>query len=179
MHAATLVSTVFLIAVIVGISTSEGQDTNVSVSIASGWNVLANPLSTGTNGAGEVIKPLDSEEILTWDGQHLSTVQYDSGLGGWLDLSLNRSVAPILPPGKGFAFFNPGPATTLTFTGRQVPAAGTTNSLALPTGWSLLGSPLPATVTNITSAPVSLPIIDGMQILTWTGTGPLWSYWSY
>jgi hypothetical protein len=51
-----------------------------------------------------------------------------------------------------------------------VAGLGETNVLTIPSGYSLLGSPLPARVTNITSAPVNLPLVDGMQILTWTGT---------
>lgn len=175
MKAAALI---YLITLTAGLSTSPGQDTNLSVSIASGWNFLANPLSTGTtNGANEIMSPFDGEVIVTWDGARVSYVTYDSGFAGWVDVSDNPSVPPSLPPGKGFALFNPGPMTTLTFTGRMLPAPGTTNSISLPSGYSLLGSLLPATVTNITSAPVSLPIIDGMQILTWTGTG--YDYSSY
>jgi hypothetical protein len=41
----------------------------------------------------------------------------------------------------------------------------------LPSGYSLVGSALPATLTSaqggITNAPISLPAIDGMLILTW------------
>jgi hypothetical protein len=33
----------------------------------------------------------------------------------------------------------------------------------------MIGSVLPASASPITAAPVSLPLIDGMQILTWTG----------
>jgi len=34
----------------------------------------------------------------------------------------------------------------------------------------LIGSPLPASVGLITNTPVSLPILDGMQILKWNGS---------
>ena len=51
------------------IATSVGQINVVayaSVSIASGWNLLANPLSAGVrNGADEIMIPIDGEIILT------------------------------------------------------------------------------------------------------------------
>jgi hypothetical protein len=34
----------------------------------------------------------------------------------------------------------------------------------------MIGSAIPATVTAITNAPVSLPVLDGMVILTWDST---------
>jgi hypothetical protein len=86
-------------------------------------------------------------------------------------------VAPTLPPGKGFFFFNPGAAYTQTFVGQVVPGPGVTNSLALPAGYSLVGSPLPATTTAISAAPVGLPLIDQMIILQWNGVG--YTYSSY
>ena len=67
MQAATLVSTISLIALSAGISTSAGQDTNVSVSVASGWNLVANPLSFGTNGANEIFSPIDGHPITMYD----------------------------------------------------------------------------------------------------------------
>ena len=60
--------------------------------------------------------------------------------------------------------------TNLIFTGLIVPSPGTTNSINLPSGYSLIGSPLPATVAQITNAPVSLPVLDGMLILQWDGS---------
>src|SRR5690348_16448270 len=97
-----------------GISISRCQETNITVNVAGGWNMLANPLSAGvTNGANEIFPPIDGELILTWDGARFFTVGYDSGLGGWVaDDGVTSSVPPSLPPGKGFVFFNPGPATT-------------------------------------------------------------------
>jgi hypothetical protein len=76
-----------------------------------------------------------------------------------------------LPPGKGFFFYNPATSTNFTFVGEVIPAPGTTNNLALPAGYAMIGSPLPAGAANITAAPVSLPLIPDMQILKWTGAG--------
>jgi hypothetical protein len=143
-----------------------------TVNLPAGYSLLANPLSAGaTNGANEIGLTITGEQILTWNGKGYNTAVYDPTTIGWQDLNGNPSVPPSLPPGTGFFFFNPNSATNITFVGQVVPGPSSTNSLALPAGYSLVGSPLPANVTNISSAPVSLPLITGMQILTWNGTG--------
>jgi len=141
-----------------------------TVSIPPGYSLLANPLSAGvTNGANEIMPILDTEVILTWGGTSFSEVMYDSGSGGWvLADDTTPAAPPSLPPGKGFFFFNPNAtATNFTFVGQVVPGPSSTNTLVLAPGYSLIGSPLPATVATITSAPVSLPILDTMVILQW------------
>jgi hypothetical protein len=142
-----------------------------TVNIPSGYSLMANPLSAGvTNGANEIMPILDGEQILTWNSATSKFVQtgYDSGFGGWVGADGSTpSSPPMLAPGQGFFFLNPGPATNVTFVGQVVPNPGTTNHLALPSGYSLIGSAVPATVPAITTAPVSLPILDGMQILSW------------
>ena len=148
----------------------------VNVPVPANYSLLANPLSAGvTNGANEIMTPIDGEQILTWTGSGYSYVSYDTGFGGWVDANFQPSKPPSLPPGKGFFFYNPGAATTVTFVGEVVPAPGVTNSLALPAGYSLVGSALPASVTAISAAPVRLPIVDGFQMLQWGGTGYIYS----
>jgi hypothetical protein len=102
------------------------------------------------------------------------------GIGtGWVDANLNPSVPPSLPPGTGFFYYNPGAtATNFTFVGQVVPGPSSTNSLVLQPGYSMIGSPLPANVADISAAPVSLPIggsLNGLQILTWNGKGYVYS----
>jgi hypothetical protein len=144
-----------------------------TVSIPSGFSLLANPLKAGaTNGANEIMPIIDGELILTWTGSSFAQTGYDSGFGGWVGADGTTPASPpSLPPGKGFFFFNPAPtATNVTFVGEVVPGPSSTNTLSLPPGFSLVGSPLPANVAQITNAPVSLPVLDGMLILQWTGT---------
>jgi hypothetical protein len=143
-----------------------------TVTIPSGYSLLANPLSAGaTNGANEIMPIIDSELILTWNGSKFNQTGYDSTFGGWVGADgTTPSVPPSLPPGQGFFFFNPAPATNVTFVGQVVPGPSSTNTLSLPSGYSLVGSPLPANVTTITNTPVSLPVIDSMLILTWNGS---------
>jgi hypothetical protein len=139
-----------------------------TVTAPAGYSMLANPLSAGvTNGANEIGLQIDGEQILTWTGTAFKFVAFDASLG-WLDSNFAPSAPPSLPPGVGFFFFNPGTvATNITFVGQVVPNPSSTNSLILPAGFSMVGSPLPANVADITVAPVSLPKLDGMQVLTW------------
>jgi hypothetical protein len=144
-----------------------------TINVPSGNSLMANPLSAGvTNGANEIMPILDGEVILTWNSatSKFNQTGYDSGFGGWVDANNAASSPPSLPPGLGFFFLNPGPATNITFVGQVVPNPGTTNHLSLPSGYSMIGSAIPATVTAITNAPVSLPVLDGMVILTWDST---------
>jgi hypothetical protein len=150
----------------------------VNKTIPSGYSILANPLKAGvTNGANEIMTPIDGSQILTWNGAGYDYISYDSGFGGWVDAGFNPANPPQLPPGKAFFFFNPLPTTTNTFVGEVVPAPGVTNSLNLVSGYNFVGSVLPASAANITAAPVSLPIIDGMQVLQWNGAS--YNYSSY
>lgn len=56
-----------------------------TVTVAPGYNLLANPLNAGvTNGANEIMPILDGELILTYNGRGFDQVGYDSGFGGWV-----------------------------------------------------------------------------------------------
>jgi hypothetical protein len=147
-----------------------------TVTINSGYNLLANPLSAGvTNGANEIMPIIDGEVILTWNGKGYDYAGFDSAFNGWVDGNNSPSVPPSLPPGKGFFFLNPVAATNVTFVGQVVPNPSSTNTLSLPPGYSLVGSPLPAAAAQITNAPVSLPVPDGNVILTWGGKSYIYS----
>jgi len=146
-----------------------------TIAIQPGYNLLANPLSAGaTNGANEIMPILDGEQILTWSGTAFTEVMYDSGASptpGWVKADDTTPAAPpSLPPGKGFFFFNPAnTATNVTFVGQVIPGPSSSVTNVLASGYSLIGSLLPASVALITNTPVSLPIVDGMQILKWSG----------
>jgi hypothetical protein len=147
-----------------------------TVTINAGYNLLANPLSAGvTNGANEIMPVIDGEVILTWNGKGYNYAGFDSGFGGWVDANNAATVPPSLPPGKGFFYLNNGTPTNFTFVGQVVPGPSSTNTMSVPIGYSLLGSPLPAAVAAITNAPVSLPVADGNVILTWGGKSYIYS----
>jgi len=149
-----------------------------TVTVASGYNLMANPLSAGvTNGANEIMPILDGESVLTWNGSGFNFVIYDSTAGGWVQQDdFTPSVPPSLPPGQGFFLFNPNPTpTNFTFVGQVVPGPASSANVTLKAGYNLVGSTLPASLTTvqggITNTPISLPIIDGMSILEWNGSG--------
>jgi hypothetical protein len=169
---ATLIRLSIFLAVTSVVAQSTLYSSNIvgyaTVTILPGYSLLANPLSAGlTNGANEIMPVLDGEVILTWNGAFFNEVMYDSGAGGWVQADdVTPAHPPSLPPGKGFFFFNPNPtATNFTFIGQVVPGC-----FPLAPGFSLIGSSLPSTVTEITNAPVSLPALDGMFILEWDGS---------
>ena len=149
----------------------------VNQTLPPGYSLIANPLSNGSNGA-DVIMPLaDGSIFLTWNGTSFVFSSYDTAFGGWIDAAQNPSVPPILPPGKGFFYYNPNPSTVQTWVGNVVPNPGGTSSLTLPSGFSLIGSVKPVSGPAITAAPVGLPLLDGMIIQKWTGT--TYTYNSY
>lgn len=141
------------------------------VHIDPGYNLLANPLSAGvTNGANEVLAPMDGQSVLTWAGTEFRTACYDVAFGGWTDANFNPAPPPSLPPGKGFFLYHPYPATNLTFVGDVVPAPCTTNCVVLSPGYNLVGSALPLELPFDAPA-FSFPKVDAMGFLTWTGYG--------
>jgi len=153
-----------------------------TVTIPSGYSLLANPLSAGaTNGANEIMAPIDGEQILTWNASTSSynSVSYLQAFGGWVDDNFASANPPSLPPGVGFFFKNPNATTNITFVGQVVPGPASTNKITLSAGYSMIGSALPANVSDITAAPVSLPLIDGMQILTFNSTTSTYNSSSY
>jgi hypothetical protein len=168
-----------------GVASSQAQSNVYSLNIVgyvnkvlpSGYSLIANPLTVGTNGAEQVMTPPDGSIYLTWNGAGFDYASYDIGFGGWIDSGFSPTAAPVLPPGQGFFFYNPNTQYTNTFVGTVVPAPGVTNSMALPSGYSLIGSPLPAGSATISGGAVQLPIIDGMIILQWNGVG--YTYSSY
>jgi hypothetical protein len=142
-----------------------------TVTVNPGYNLLANPLDAGsTNSAASIMPIIDGEYVLTWNNGSFTEVIYDSTAGGWVKADdVTASAPPSLPPGKGFFFFNPATtATNFTFVGQVVPGPGSSNTIPLTPGYSLVGSALPAAVPVITNSPVSLPTILGMYILQWS-----------
>jgi len=149
-----------------------------TVSAPAGYSILANPLSGGqTNGANEILPPITGMAVLTWNGAGFDYASYQPAFNpppgtGWVDVNLAPANPPSLPPGKGFFFQNPASTpTNITFVGQVVPGPSSTNTLALAPGYSMVGSPLPAAVTDITTSPVNLPKVPSEAVLTWNGSG--------
>jgi len=114
-----------------------------------------------TNGANEILPIVDQMTVLTYDAGAYQYYQVDGT--SWIGADGGPTQPPQLPPGKGFFYFNPGAAAqTITFVGEVVPAPGTTNTLSLPVGYSLVGSPMP--VAGSATA-LAMPVVDQTTIL--------------
>jgi hypothetical protein len=109
----------------------------------------------------------DAAIVSTFNGVAYDTRTLDTGV--WYDSAFNPTTPPLIPPGRGFFFFNPGAAYTNTYVGTVVPNPGATNSMSLPPGFSLIGSVLPVSGANITAAPVGLPAIDACIVSSFNG----------
>jgi hypothetical protein len=166
-----------------GVLSSQAQSNVYSANIVGyvnqpiplGFNLLVNPLNTGaSNGVNEVFGNLpDGSTVLTWTGNSFSVAIYDTTIGisanNWYqsDGFTPLNAIPTVPPGKGF-FFSPGTVVTNTFVGTVVPAPGATNSLAIPNGFSIVGSVLPVS-GDVTNSAINLPLPDGAAVLKWAG----------
>jgi len=171
-------------AIAAGVISSQAQSSNVysanivgyaNVSTPAGYGLYNTPFAIGSsNGANEVFPTLpDNSYFLIWNGSGFNTYLFDSQLGidpgNWYDGDLNPAAIPTLTPGKGF-FFSPGTPGTSTMVGTVVPNPNGTNVLALPAGYSLVGSPL-AVGGSVTNAAMNLPLTDNTYILQWNGSG--------
>jgi hypothetical protein len=137
--------------------------------IPSGYSLIANPLSAGvSNGVNEVMVPPDACIVQSFNGISYDTRTLDGS--DWLSLpSFAPSSPPTVTPGNGFFFYNPGAAYTNTWVGEVRPAPGTTNTMSMPSGYSLVGSVMPVAGANIGAAPVGLPTPDGCIVSTFNG----------
>jgi hypothetical protein len=144
--------------------------------------LISNPLSNDTNGLSEIFPSIpNGTTFLFWNGSGYNYLDYDASLGingdgsPWYDANLNEAHPPIVTPGEGF-FVNPGGPMTNTFTGTVNGVNASTNSTALPGGYSMLGTELPVG-GSITNAAVSFPFSNGTTFLVWTGSG--YTYYDY
>lgn len=143
---------------------------NAPVAGNSAFTLLANPLSDGTNTIGSLGAALPNKTtVQVWNG--LGFTGTSKAGGAWGNPNL-----PI-PPGTGFFVQTPAGSANLTntFVGNVIIGFGQTNSLALPSGFSLIGSPVPVAGTladsgvNTLNLGNTLPNKSTIQV--WNGTG--------
>jgi len=140
----------------------------VNVPVPGNYSILVNPLSAGaTNGANEIMGMVPGTVFLTYDNGAYTFRGVDSdGVNNfWIDATggqvpANQPQAPTLPPGRGFWFYNPAPAT-YTFVGQVVPNPGTTNNFTIKSGYSLIGTPMPVSATLGTAETAGVPPVPG------------------
>jgi hypothetical protein len=141
----------------------------VNQTIPLGYSVYASPLKVNsTNGAEQVLTSLAAgDQLLLWNGGGFN-VDLFLGAGTWFDgVSFNPINTPNLPSGSGFFYQNnSGSVETNTYVGEVV----LSNSVALPTGYQLVGSSV-AIGGNLENTNLNLPLQAGDQILLWNGGG--------
>lgn len=165
-----------------GVATSMAQSNVYSLNIVGYVNVpvagtltaMSNPLRAGTAGAvdraDQVIPYSDGDSIQVWTGVTWSSYTMDSLSGtGWTDSNGDVPLAslPVLGSGKGFFYGKNTSITTVTLVGEVRTG---TNNVAIGTGLSALGSPLPYG-GPIETGPIDLNVQDGDNVQTWTGSG--------
>jgi hypothetical protein len=111
----------------------------VNASVIPGFNLLANPVVTGTNGIGQVL-PSVSEGTLVY--KYLPNGSFNIDIfasGAWYDFNTELPSTTTLSPGEGFFVYASG-SSTITFVGEVKTG---TNTVTLNTGFNLVSSVVP------------------------------------
>lgn len=143
----------------------------VNLDLVPGWNMIANPLDAGVNTLEALIQGVpDGTFVVKFQGGAFTAAStYDELFEEW---EINYSINP----GEGF-FINVPEAVTVTFVG-EVKAG--THSVAIPAGWSMVGSPTPVAGTLDEIGLVAPVVEDGDYVIAWNpvtqGYNPANSY---
>jgi len=134
----------------------------VNKELGQGLNLIANPLSNGDNGIGEVIPVAPSGTVVfSWNGAGYDSSEFvviPGVLSGWQP-EIN------LPVGEGFFIQSPEP-TTITFVGEVLQGEDTNKTV--PAGLSIQGSTVPVAGTLTEHG---FPAASGDVVFSWNGTG--------
>ena len=137
----------------------------VNVQVASGFNLINNPMVGATNKLSALLPAVDGSQVLIWNGLNgYATYTFDTTQ--WVDDNYDPADPTILP-GLGFFYYSPG-SNTLSFAGNTYANPGTSSTNTVLGGFRLVGSQIPygGAVTNST---FNLPGQDGAQVLKWNG----------
>jgi hypothetical protein len=152
------------VALAVTVITSSRAQTNITVNIiGGGYNLLCNPLDSGTNTVDHLFSSFpDSTLILTWDPVNAEFLTITRSFGAHWNPPIGDR---MLPPGAGFFISTP---SNVSYTFSGFPLQGNlTNSMVA--GYNLVGNlaPVGGTVNDIglTNVP------NGTQILQWDPIG--------
>ncbi|MGI6345954.1 MAG: hypothetical protein ACOX2U_02310 [Limisphaerales bacterium] len=130
----------------------------VNLDLVKGWNLVANPLDAGVNTLEALIQGVpDGTAVMKFqNGAFTALSGYDELFEAWeIDYSIN--------PGEGF-FINVPEPVTVTFVG-EVKAGN--HSVAIPAGWSMVGSPTPVAGT-LDEIGFAAPVVeDGDSVMAW------------
>lgn len=143
----------------------------VNLDLVPGWNMIANPLDAGVNTLEALLQGVpDGTFVVKFQGGAFTAAStYDELFEEW-------GVNYEINPGEGF-FINVPEACTVTFVG-EVKAG--THSVAIPAGWSMVGSPTPVAGTLDEIGLVAPVVEDGDYVIAWNpvaqGYNPANSY---
>ena len=143
----------------------------VNLDLVPGWNMIANPLDAGVNTLEALLQGMpDGTAVMKFqNGAFTALSSYDELVEEW-------GVNYEINPGEGF-FINVPEACTVTFVG-EVKAG--THSVAIPAGWSMVGSPTPVAGTLDEIGLVAPVVEDGDYVIAWNpvaqGYNPANSY---
>jgi len=146
----------------------------VNVSLAHGYNLIANQL-TGTDNKVQTVLGVNfvsGSSVLSWvpatqtfgSGDTFYDLNATGGTApaGWYDANFNPSTT-LLNPGTSFFLFNFGPSTNVTLVGQVTQG---TNSAAVSTGYSFLSVIPPLSVDLATNGPLALPQVNSSEVFT-------------
>jgi hypothetical protein len=135
------------------------------------YTLVANPLNNGTNDLVSLVDAVlpNKSQVLVWDAASQSYTTASKSGGTW---NTNLTIAP----GVGFFVKTPTGTSdvTNTFVGNVVSATfspGSTNTVGLPAGYYLSGSPIPFSgqLTDVGANSLNLDSVlpNKSQVLAW------------
>jgi len=135
------------------------------LNLCAGYTMIANQLHTpGGNALTNIFKsPPNDTQLFKYNGGGYGVMEFIDGLG-WS----GEDTSLALNPGEGAFIYSPG-GLTHTFLG-DVPRLA---SMPIPTGWSVLSSPVPqgAPFTDEPPSGLGFPVRDGDQVYQWRCAG--------
>lgn len=144
----------------------------VNTVVHTGFNTINNPLNATNNQLSSILPPVETSQVLIWNGVNGYTT-YTFDTGQWVDDSSNPA-NPTVNPGTGFFYFSPA-SNTVTFVGTVAANVGGTTTNTILSGFRLLGSKIPY-AGPATNAALALPNQETAQVLKWNGLNGYTTY---
>ncbi|HEY1719404.1 MAG TPA: hypothetical protein VGH42_14085 [Verrucomicrobiae bacterium] len=176
-------------ALVAGVISSEAQTPVYSANVVGYVNVSAqpgqfilveNPLTTGDDVISNVLQNLPGGTTAQiWNGAGFNSLTYSALSHTWKNGSINADNTP-LPPGVGFFLQNSSAAITNTFVGSVVAASGGgTETNALSTSLTPVGSALPYADVVTNGATINLAVGGGSTLQQWSVSGQQFQTFTY
>ncbi len=139
---------------------------NVVIAGGGQYTLVANPFDDGNgNQSSNLLANLPNKsQVITWAGTAFNTA-IQKGSGGW-------GGSTTLYPGTGFFVKNgvaASPPVTNTFVGTVIANVGSSVTNPIPSGYSLVGSPIPYAADATTDTNINLGVVlaNKSQLIDW------------